>query len=63
VRSMMEGEVSEPGAWMPEQVINPPVFFSRIAERGLTVELSAIAQNLSGDSNAVRPEGHHVDRH
>jgi saccharopine dehydrogenase-like NADP-dependent oxidoreductase len=63
VHSLMEGEVSEPGAWMPEQVINPPGFFSRLAKQGLTVELSAITRSLSGDSTAVRPGGHHVDRH
>ena len=62
VRSLMEGEVSEPGAWMPEQVINPPGFFSRLAEQGLTVELPAIARSLSGDSSAVRSGGHHADR-
>ena len=65
VRSLMEGEVSEPGAWMPEQVINPPVFFSRLAEHGLTVALPAIddhPRRVSGDSSAVRSGGHHADR-
>ena len=65
VRSLMEGEVSEPGAWMPEQVINPPRFFSRLAEHGLTVALPAIDDHplsLSGDSSAVRSGGHHADR-
>jgi saccharopine dehydrogenase-like NADP-dependent oxidoreductase len=42
VRSLIEGEVSEPGVWMPEQVINPPRFFSRLAEQGLTVQLPSI---------------------
>lgn len=65
VRSLMEGEVSEPGVWMPEQVISPPEFFSRLAEQGLTVELSTIddhPQSVSDDSNAVRSGGHHGDR-
>ena len=65
VRSLMEGEISEPGAWMPEQVINPPGFFSRLAEQGLTVALAAIddhPRSLSGDSSAVRSGGHHADR-
>ena len=64
VRSLMEGEVSEPGAWMPEQVINPPAFFSRLAEQGLTVELSTIDDHprcVSGDSSAVRARGRHAD--
>ena len=39
VRSLMEGEVADPGAWMPEQVINPRSFFSRLAARGLNVKL------------------------
>jgi hypothetical protein len=30
VRSLLEGEVTEPGAWMPEQVIDPPPFFSHL---------------------------------
>ena len=62
VRSLMESEVSEPGAWMPEQVINPPGFFSRLAKQGLTVELSAITRSLSGDSSAIRSRGRHADR-
>ena len=41
VRSLMDGEVSEPGVWMPEQVVNPPGFFSHLARHGLTVELPA----------------------
>ena len=66
VRSLMEGEVSEPGVWMPEQVINPPGFFSRLAKQGLTVELPAIdgdPRSVSSDSSAVRSGGHHADRH
>jgi saccharopine dehydrogenase-like NADP-dependent oxidoreductase len=65
VRSLMESELSEPGAWMPEQVINPPVFFSRLAEQGLTVALPAIDEHprrVSGDSSASRLGGHHADR-
>jgi saccharopine dehydrogenase-like NADP-dependent oxidoreductase len=41
VRAMIEGEVSEPGVWMPEQVMSPPGFFSRLATHGLTVALPA----------------------
>jgi saccharopine dehydrogenase-like NADP-dependent oxidoreductase len=39
-RLLIEGNVSEPGAWMPEQVIDPGPFFSRLASRGLRVEFS-----------------------
>jgi hypothetical protein len=38
VRTLLDGEVAEPGAWMPEQVIDPLGFFSRLARRGLRVE-------------------------
>jgi saccharopine dehydrogenase-like NADP-dependent oxidoreductase len=48
VRSLMEGEVSEPGAWMPEQVIHPPHFFSHLAKHGLTVELHSPHQVNGG---------------
>jgi saccharopine dehydrogenase-like NADP-dependent oxidoreductase len=41
VRALMEGGVSEPGAWMPEQIIDPSGFFSHLARHGLTVALSA----------------------
>jgi hypothetical protein len=41
VRSLMEDEVSEPGVWMPEQVISPPGFFSRLRAQGLAVKLPA----------------------
>lgn len=43
VRSLLDGEVAEPGAWMPEQVIDPEPFFSRLAARGLSVELAPVA--------------------
>jgi len=65
VRALMEGAVVEPGVWMPEEVISPPVFFSRLAEQGLTVELSTMddrPRSVSGDSSAVRSGGHHADR-
>jgi hypothetical protein len=37
-RALIEGEIKEPGAWMPEQVINPGPFLSRLAAHGLKVE-------------------------
>ena len=39
VRALMEDEVCEAGAWMPEQVLNPPNFLSHLAKHKLTVEL------------------------
>ena len=38
VRALLDGEVAEPGAWMPEQVIDPQGFFSRLERRGFRVE-------------------------
>jgi saccharopine dehydrogenase (NAD+, L-lysine-forming) len=37
-RALIEGEIREPGAWMPEQVIDPALFLSRLAAHGLKVE-------------------------
>jgi len=37
-RALIEGEIREPGAWMPEQVIDPAPFLSRLAVRGLKVD-------------------------
>jgi saccharopine dehydrogenase (NAD+, L-lysine-forming) len=37
-RALIEGEVKQPGAWMPEQVIDPGPFLSRLAAQGLQVE-------------------------
>lgn len=42
-RALLDGEVAEPGAWMPEQVVNPGPFFSRLAARGLNVKLAPLA--------------------
>ena len=36
-RLLIEGDVSEPGAWMPEQIVDPGPFLSRLATRGLSV--------------------------
>lgn len=43
VRSLFDGEVAEPGAWMPEQVIDPGHFFSGLAARGLRVDWAPVA--------------------
>ena len=40
VRSLVDGEVAQPGAWMPEQVIEPARFFHRLALAGLRVQTS-----------------------
>lgn len=37
-RLLIEGAVAEPGAWMPEQIVDPGPFLSRLAARGLRVE-------------------------
>ena len=40
VRSLLNGEVIEAGAWMPEQVVDPRKFFGHLARRGLNVDIS-----------------------
>lgn len=47
VRSLLDGEVAEPGAWMPEQVIAAEPFFSRLAAHGLNVEFVHSTVNQS----------------
>ena len=37
-RMLIEDEVREPGAWMPEQVVNAAPFLSRLATRGPKVD-------------------------
>ena len=37
-RILIEGGVGEPGAWMPEQIVKPGPFLSRLAAQGLKVE-------------------------
>jgi saccharopine dehydrogenase-like NADP-dependent oxidoreductase len=37
-RILIEGGVRHPGAWMPEQMVEPGPFLSRLAEQGLKVE-------------------------
>ncbi len=66
VRALMEGEVSEPGVRMPEQVIDPLGVFSHLAKHGLTVKLPAIdarPRRAPGNSSAVRSGEHHADHH
>ena len=40
VRGLLSGDVPEPGAWMPEQTIDPGPFFAHLARRGLDVNLA-----------------------
>jgi saccharopine dehydrogenase (NAD+, L-lysine forming) len=37
-RLLIDGHVAEPGAWMPEQIVDPGPFLSRLAMRGLRAE-------------------------
>jgi hypothetical protein len=39
-RLLIKGDVAEPGAWMPEQIVDPGPFLSRLATQGLKVEFS-----------------------
>jgi saccharopine dehydrogenase-like NADP-dependent oxidoreductase len=41
-RALIENAVREPGAWMPEQVIEPDPFLARLAARELRVEFSGL---------------------
>jgi hypothetical protein len=34
-----DGEIAHPGAWMPEQVVDPARFFQRLASAGLRVDV------------------------
>jgi saccharopine dehydrogenase (NAD+, L-lysine-forming) len=38
LRALLDGSIREPGAWMPEQVIAPGPFLSRLAGAGFEVE-------------------------
>lgn len=44
IRALIEGEITAPGVWMPEQVIDPARCFSRLAEHSLHVQLSAVSR-------------------
>jgi saccharopine dehydrogenase-like NADP-dependent oxidoreductase len=50
VRALAEGEVSQPGIWLTEEVVGPGSFFKRLAARGLvpTVEGTLEDSHLVG---------------
>jgi saccharopine dehydrogenase-like NADP-dependent oxidoreductase len=37
-RLLIEGDIAEAGAWMPEQIVDPRPYLSRLANRGFRVE-------------------------
>jgi hypothetical protein len=37
-RVLIDGQIRDAGAWMPEQIVDPYPFLSRLALRGLKVE-------------------------
>jgi saccharopine dehydrogenase-like NADP-dependent oxidoreductase len=45
IRALMEGEITASGVWMPEQVIDPTRFFSRLVEHSLHVQLSPVSHD------------------
>jgi saccharopine dehydrogenase-like NADP-dependent oxidoreductase len=47
LRALLDGEVAKPGAWMPEQVIDPGPFFARLAARGLRVKLALVPERVN----------------
>ena len=47
LRALLDGEVAKPGAWMPEQVIDPGPFFARLAARGLSVRLALVPERAN----------------
>jgi saccharopine dehydrogenase-like NADP-dependent oxidoreductase len=56
VRSLADGEIAQPGAWMPEQVIEPARFFHRLTLAGLRVQTStgtATTPVISTDPHAA----------
>ena len=66
VRALMEGRVTRPGVWMPEQVIHPPGFFSHLAKHGLTVQIAAVDGHPAGHtpaSSAISVGVNHADGH
>lgn len=55
VRVLMQNEVSRPGVWMPEQVIEPSSFFSDLARHGLIVQLPH-TEPVSAHSGGIRAD-------
>jgi hypothetical protein len=49
VRAMLDGEVSLPGVWMPEQVLEPVKFFRRLGGRRLVVDRLVAEETKSPD--------------
>lgn len=41
-RALLDGEVREPGAWMPEQVVDPPPFFAYLERHGFRVAVGEL---------------------
>src|SRR5208283_5146833 len=55
-RLLIDGDVTTPGAWMPEQVVDPTAFLSRLAAGGLKVEFRETAGELPGGAARVGHE-------
>jgi saccharopine dehydrogenase-like NADP-dependent oxidoreductase len=49
-RLLIENEVSNPGVWMPEQIVDPDPFLSRLALRGLRVEFPDLPRAIDASS-------------
>jgi hypothetical protein len=41
-RSLLDGEVREPGAWMPEQVVDPGRFFAYLERHGFGIAVGEV---------------------
>jgi hypothetical protein len=49
-RLLIENDVNNPGAWMPEQVVDPDPFLSRLVLRGLRVEFPDLPRAIDASS-------------
>lgn len=44
-RGLLDRTIDEPGVWLPEQIVDPDWFFTRLAQYGLEVNVEAIPAN------------------
>ena len=58
-RSLHEHEIARPGVWLPEQIVDAPRFFARLARQGLHVVADGDARNVerTGTVRSIEPAG------
>jgi hypothetical protein len=62
-RSLIDGQVSQPGVWLAEQIVAPTQFMQHLAAKGVVPRVDSVglpARESNGPNGAYEAQRHHL---